>query len=302
MTDHSEATARPPSVSNLRALAAFLSRPANVLLVITALDWWPAAAIAASLDGASSVRPYEVTRAVIPGEELTQVGLLYRPPGREKPMPGVVVLHGWAPAGTVGAALVAELAFGFQQAGYAALALSLRGWPETGGTDDCGGRQPDDAVEAVRWLARQPGIDANRIALIGHSQGGQVALLAGARDAPVAAVVAYAPVTDLGLWGSMTQTSGIQAYVENDCSQGNGHASRSPVRVAERRQAPVLLIHGTRDRRVQLLQSLRMVDAMMDVEKQVELVTVPGAGHHWSELGGAQTALKFLERSLKKRF
>lgn len=189
---------------------------------------------------------------------------------------------------------MAELAFEFQQAGYAALALSLRGWPETGGVDDCGERQPDDAIEAVRWLARQPGIDADRIALIGHSQGGQVALLAGARDAPVAAIVAYAPVTDLELWGSMTHAPGIRDYVENDCSQGDGPASRSPVQAAKSIQAPVLLIHGTGDTRVQLLQSLRMADAMREVGKRVELVTVPGAGHHWSDLGGARTALHFL--------
>ena len=121
-----------------------------------------------------------------------------------------------------------------------------------------------------------------------------MALLAGARDAPVAAIVAYAPVTDLELWRSMTHAPGIREYVENDCSQGDGSASRSPVRAAQSIQAPVLLIHGTGDSRVQLLQSRRMADAMREAGKRVELVTVPGAGHHWSDLGGAQSALRFL--------
>ncbi len=273
-------------------------RPTTALRRIVTLAACLSAADATTTDVPHTLHPYEVTRAIIPGNDLIQVGLLYRAPVRGGSVPGVVVLHGWAPAGTVGAALVAELAFDFQQAGYAALTVSLRGWPETGGFDDCGAQQADDAVRAVQWLAQQPEVDATRIALVGHSQGGQVALLAGAANAPVAALVAYAPVTDLELWGTMTLVPGIQAYLDDQCSRGAGLASRSPVRAAGRIRAPVLLIHGTRDTRVHLLQSVRMADAMRKLGKRVELVTIPDAGHHWSDLGGAQTALEFLRRNL----
>ena len=264
-----------------------------------------AAQVAASAAGtprlASALQPYEVTRAVVSGEDLAQIGLLYRPTGSHGLVPGVVVLHGWAPPGSVGAGLVAELAFQFQQAGYIALALSLRGWPETGGVDDCGARQAKDVVQAVRWLARQPGVDPERIALVGHSQGGQVALLAAAKHAPVHAVVAYAPVTDLRLWAAMTHLPGIAEYVEDECSRDTGLRARSPIHFAARIKAPVLLVHGTGDSRVHLVQSSRFLDALARAGGKVELKKVPDAGHHWSDLGGAGPTLEFLQRALEPR-
>ena len=235
---------------------------------------------------------------MVPGRELTQVGLLYRPVNSPGLLPAMVVIHGWAPPGTVGAGLVAELAFEFQQAGYLALALSMRGWPETGGEDDCGARQADDVSAAVRWLARQPGVDPQRMVLVGHSQGGQVALLAAATQAPVHAVIAYAPVTDLELWAAMTHLPGIVDYIEDECSDDAGFAVRSPIRVADKIKAPVLLVHGTHDRRVHLVQSARFADVLARAGGEVELRTVREAGHHWSELGGAETALDFLRRVL----
>lgn len=46
-----------------------------------------------------------------------------------------------------------------------------------------------DAAAAMRWLATQPGIDARRISLLGHSEGGLVAAMLLAQDAVPGAVV-----------------------------------------------------------------------------------------------------------------
>ena len=75
-------------------------------------------------------------------------GVLVRPtdPG---PRPAIIVLHGFQPAGTNGASLVEPLAAEFAGLGYVALALSMRGWPPSGGVDDCGLHQPDDIAVAV---------------------------------------------------------------------------------------------------------------------------------------------------------
>jgi hypothetical protein len=40
--------------------------------------------------------------------------------------------------------------------GYVALALALRGWPPSGGADDCALRQPDDVAAAAAWLRTLP--------------------------------------------------------------------------------------------------------------------------------------------------
>jgi dipeptidyl aminopeptidase/acylaminoacyl peptidase len=202
-------------------------------------------------------------------------GILYRL-DPATPKPAIVVLHGWQPAGTNGANLVEPRARRFWEEGYVALALSMRGWPPSGGADDCGLQQPDDVAAAVEWLRRQPGVDAERIAVVGFSQGGQVALLTAARDARLRAVVAYFPVTDVARWKATTTNPDIPGYVSAVCEPG-GTEPRSPVAQAARIVSPVLLVHGDRDTRVPTEQSTLFVEARRS--HATELLLVPGAQH-----------------------
>ncbi len=204
-------------------------------------------------------------------------GILFRPEAAGA-RPAIVVLHGWQPAGTNGAAVVEARARQYAEAGYVALALSLRGWPPSGGSDDCGLKQPDDVVTSVAWLRALPGVDPHRVALVGFSQGGQVALLAAARDAAVRAVVAYFPVTDVARWKSTTTNADIPGYITAVCEPG-GLSARSPLLHAAKVAAPVLLLHGERDTRVPTEQSQLMAAALGSAGRRAELVLVPGAQH-----------------------
>jgi dienelactone hydrolase len=56
----------------------------------------------------------------------------------------------------------------------------------------------DDVLAALSFLKTAPGIDARRIAIVGHSFGGQVTLLAGERDSTLRAVVTFAAAA--GSW------------------------------------------------------------------------------------------------------
>lgn len=211
------------------------------------------------------------------GAGVTLGGYLHRP-SADQPRPALVILHGWQPAGTDGAAVVEARARRFADEGYVALALALRGWPPSGGQDDCGLRQPDDLVSAVAWLGAQPGVAADRIGLVGFSQGGQVALLAAARGARVRAVVAYFPVTDVARWKATTTQPDIPDYITAVCEPG-GTASRSPLQTAGAVAAPVLLVHGDRDTRVPTEQSVLFHAARSTAAWPTELFLVPGAGH-----------------------
>lgn len=204
-------------------------------------------------------------------------GILHRPDASGA-RPAIVVLHGWQAPGTNGAATVEARAQRYAADGYVALALSLRGWPPSGGADDCGLRQPDDVVRAVDWMRGLPGVQADRVGLVGFSQGGQVALLAAARDARVQAVVAVFPVTDVGRWKTTTANADIPGYVTAVCEPG-GTAPRSPVTRAAGIAAPVLLVHGDADTRVPTEQSVLMRDALTAAGRRVQLFVVPGAQH-----------------------
>jgi dienelactone hydrolase len=56
--------------------------------------------------------------------------------------------------------------------------------------------QLDDVLAALSFLKSVPGIDAKRIAMVGHSFGGQLTLLAAERDATLRAAVTFAAAAD----------------------------------------------------------------------------------------------------------
>ncbi|MEW6268160.1 MAG: alpha/beta fold hydrolase [Thermodesulfobacteriota bacterium] len=119
------------------------------------------------------------------------------------PLPGVVMGHGFAGTRDVGLAAAAE---SFAEAGMAALAFDYRHFGASGGlprqlVDPWS--QLEDWRAALRWLAAQPLVDRERIALWGSSLGGGHALIVAA-DEPVRAVVAQAPLVDSSVEGEAT--------------------------------------------------------------------------------------------------
>jgi dienelactone hydrolase len=120
-----------------------------------------------------------------PIEEGGLVGTLFYPstPG---PHPAVIVLGG------VGGGLREGGAEALASEGFAALALAYFGVEAL----------PRELVEipleyfekAIAWLKAQPEVDASRIAVVGNSKGGELALLLGATyPEDIKAVIGYAP-------------------------------------------------------------------------------------------------------------
>jgi len=273
------------------AITLTRSLPAVLALLFVGCDALATPTTATSTPPPVTAGRHEVSLA---GAGVVLGGILFRPDTTE-PRPAIIVLHGWQPAGTNGAALVEARARRYADDGYVALALSMRGWPPSGGADDCGLRQPDDVVAAVAWLRGQPGVNAARVGLVGFSQGAQVALLAAARDPLVRAVAAYYPVTDVARWKTTTTNPEIPSYIAAVCEPG-GVGTRSPVLRAAEIAAPVLLIHGDLDTRVPTEQSTLMHQARLAAGRRTELLIVPGAQH------GFVAAEEALVRPLVDRF
>lgn len=101
------------------------------------------------------------------------------------PVPSVVLLHGSGPQ--TGGEPWSDLLIA---RGFAVLSFDKRGSGQSTGNWRAGFETlAEDAQAAVTWLRSQPGIDPERIGLIGPSQGGTVALLAAAADPRIAWVV-----------------------------------------------------------------------------------------------------------------
>ncbi|HET9688965.1 MAG TPA: dienelactone hydrolase family protein [Pseudolabrys sp.] len=247
----------------------------------------------------SSPGRYEVS---LSGSGVTLGGILFRPASTSKLLPAIIVLHGWARSGVPGAPRVEGTARRLSEQGYVALALSMRGWPPSSGSDDCGMQHPDDIAKAADWLATLSGVNADSIGVLGFSLGGQVALLSGSRSARIKAIVAYFPITDVQRWGDTTSNAGIRNfYVPLVCGTGG---QNSPVHVAEQIHAPVLLIHGDRDTEVPTEQSLKMQEALRKANRHVELLIISGGGHGFTGDQDEQAwsaATKFFNMHLKPR-
>ena len=114
--------------------------------------------------------------AVIPGDRIQ--GYLAKPEGAG-PFPAVIALHGCAGMpDTTKRKLVDELV-GW---GYVVLlvdSFATRGIDHacTGGVPDISGKRRSDAYGALAFLAGQTFVDPQRVAAVGFSQGGWVALL-----------------------------------------------------------------------------------------------------------------------------
>ena len=154
------------------------------------------------------------------------------------------------------------------------------GWPVT----------PDDASAAVQLLAQaavEHRLPLHRVALVGHSAGGQLALGAASRAEAdpgarvrAAGVVAQAAVLDLvaadaddlGRGAVRTLLGGRAAEVPERW------AASDPVRLAPL-GAPVLAVTGAGDTTVPPEQSQRYARAALAAGGDVELLVVPGEGH-----------------------
>ncbi len=125
------------------------------------------------------------------GNAETVRGALYEPPS-PLPRPAIIFAHGL---------LSTHDEFGdypekFCARGYLVLAIDFRGH---GASDGLRGlissaRNVEDLQHALDFVETQPGVDSKRIALFGHSFGGDAVLCTAARDARVRAVVAGATV------------------------------------------------------------------------------------------------------------
>lgn len=133
-------------------------------------------------------------------------GWLFRPQGRERP---AVVIMGHGFAGTRDVALE-PFALAFAERGVAAFAIDYRCFGSSGGSprqliDPW--QQIEDWHAAMAFVRQRPDLDGSRLALWGSSMGAGHALIAGAEDGDVAAVVAQAPLVDTSLEGEAAEMS-----------------------------------------------------------------------------------------------
>jgi acetyl esterase/lipase len=124
--------------------------------------------------------------------------------------------------------------------------------------------------------AAQFGVDPARLGIFGGSSGGQLALMASlsGEKHPVAAVVAFFPVTDLRILPDFMKV--MIPAMDFDSTLA---ASVSPVLFASPDDPPTLLIHGDNDFIVPLWNSEKMYEALQQNNVVSGLIIYQGMMH-----------------------
>lgn len=183
--------------------------------------------------------------ALIPSGGQTLLGGLYLASSAD-PAPAIVLLHG-----IPGHERNLDLAHDLRAAGLHVLYFHYRGSWGSGGHFRMD-QLMDDALAALDWLVQHPRVDANRVALVGFSLGGWVALAAAAARPEVRAAVGLSPLIDPGQRPLLTEEAQAFAlsFEGTDAQQlQSGWAGLMPIgQLADRlRGRHILLVTGDDD-------------------------------------------------------
>ena len=238
-------------------------------------------------------------------------------------MPAVILLSGAAVGDRDGFALgiptLAQLAGRLAEAGFLAVRYDKRGNGQSGGRSESATIQDyaEDVRAVVRWLEKRDDIDPKRIAVVGHSEGAWVALLAAARDRKIAAVTSIAGPSTTGSELTLEQQQQSldlmkltpqeraqkierQKQIQAAVVTGKGWESipkderraadtpwfqslltYDPAKVLKDVRQPLLFVHGALDKQVPVSHADRLADLARKESdsKSVEVVVVRGVNH-----------------------
>jgi dienelactone hydrolase len=205
-------------------------------------------------------------------------------PDQPGSFPAVVVLHG--SEGSLNYSL--DVAQQLAEKGFVALALCYFGCPQT--PEKLQNINIEQVIQAVDYLRNRPDVRTEAIALLGISRGAELALIGGALDPDVHAVIS--------VMGSPWVVSGYPSGGTAWLYQGRPLPFHNiPV---EQINGPVLLIHGERDIVWPVDNSYLLADRLAAHSHPYELAVYAVRGHDIgvSPLDAFNRMVVFLQQSL----
>lgn len=239
-------------------------------------------------------------------EGMRLFGMLHIPDGK-KPAPCVVFLHGYTWNRIGEHCIFVKAARELAGKGTAAFRFDFRGSGESEGDfkDISVESEISDAMRAVEFVRSMPEVDETRLALLGHSLGGCVAACIAAASG-VVSLVLWAPtafadflverggetVKDPYIWLPENYRAAVEkrGYVDmGGFRRGKAFFESiryyDPLTAIEEYGGPVLLVHGSEDETVSLVNSRLLHQNAKGIKM---LVVVDGADHafsseHWEQ-------------------
>jgi dipeptidyl aminopeptidase/acylaminoacyl peptidase len=167
---------------------------------------------------------------------------------------------------------------------------------------------------AIRKVIEMGYVDPDRVALHGHSFSGQGSAYAATHSDMFAAIVYGAGATDLvSDFNQLWKSSGTNQHRYDIYGQGRFgtnpfddldlYIQQSAVFHARDMNTPLLILHGTADGSVEWLQAVEFYNALRFNDKEVILLSYPGAGHglrkYENQIDFQRRARQFLDHHLR---
>jgi len=136
--------------------------------------------------------------------------------------------------------------------------------------------ESDDQIEAAKWLAQQPNVDADNIGIWGWSFGGfMVALCMEKGEGIFDAGIAVAPVTNWRYYDNIYTERFMRTPQENP----EGYDENSPLYHAEDMQGDLLICHGSADDNVHVQNTMEFIERLVQADKQFDMMIYTNRNH-----------------------
>jgi acetyl esterase/lipase len=228
------------------------------------------------------------------GPPPSQFGELWLPSGATK-APVVVLIHGGCWQSSYGLDLMDPLAADLREHGVAVWNIEYRRLGEAGGGYPGTFADVGAAIDTLRGLATRYPLDLTRVAAVGHSAGGHLALWAAARPKlPAGSAVRIADPLPLGFVVTLAGINDLAAYHERGPACGGGttidalidartrsaaaYADTSP-RVLLPLGVEQLVVSGDEDGIVPAPFGRDYAKAAIAADDKVTALELPGADH-----------------------
>ncbi|SEN50620.1 dipeptidyl-peptidase-4 [Flavobacterium sp. CF108] len=141
---------------------------------------------------------------------------------------------------------------------------------------ELGKYEVEDQIDAAKVIGAYPYVDASRIGIFGWSYGGFMSsncIFQGNDVFKMA--IAVAPVTNWRFYDSVYTERYMQTPEEN----ASGYDQNSPINHVDKLKGKFLLIHGSGDDNVHVQNSMQMMEALIQANKQFESQIYPDKNH-----------------------
>lgn len=141
---------------------------------------------------------------------------------------------------------------------------------------EMGKYEVEDQIDAAKVIGNYPFVDKSRIGIFGWSYGGFMAsncIMKGSDVFKMA--IAVAPVTNWRFYDSVY----TERYMQTPQENASGYDENSPINHVDKLKGKFLLIHGSGDDNVHVQNSMQMMEALIQANKQFDSQIYPDNNH-----------------------